>query len=88
MGDSVCIMRDGKVVQTGTPEELSMQPANDYVRDFIQTADKTKVMSVQNIMITPSCIVRLGDSLVTDEAEAMLADLAIAIDGAADIVGA
>lgn len=63
MGDSVCIMRDGKVVQTGTPEELSMQPANDYVRDFIQTADKTKVMSVKNIMITPSCIVRLGDSI-------------------------
>lgn len=63
MGDSVCIMRDGKVVQTGTPEELSLQPANDYVRDFIQTADKTKVMSVKNIMITPSCIVRLGDSI-------------------------
>lgn len=63
MGDAVCIMRDGKVVQTGTPEELSMHPADGYVRDFIETADKTKVMSVRNIMITPSCIVRLGDSM-------------------------
>lgn len=63
MGDTVCIMRDGKVVQTGTPEELSMNPADDYVRDFIESADKTKVMSVRSIMITPSCIVRLTDSV-------------------------
>lgn len=63
MGDTVCIMKDGKVVQVGTPEELSMNPADDYVRDFIDSADKTKVMSVRNIMVTPSCIVRLGDSM-------------------------
>ncbi|WP_206459878.1 quaternary amine ABC transporter ATP-binding protein [Anaerovorax sp. IOR16] len=63
MGDTVCIMKDGKVVQTGTPEELSMNPTDDYVRDFLETADKTKVMTVRNIMITPSCIVRLGDNM-------------------------
>ena len=63
MGDVVCIMRDGKVVQIGTPEELSMNPADDYVRDFIESADKTKVLTVRNIMITPSCVVRLGDSM-------------------------
>ena len=63
LGDTVCIMKDGKVVQIGTPEELSMHPANDYVRDFIESADKTKVMTVRNIMITPSCIVRLSDSM-------------------------
>lgn len=63
MGDTVCIMKDGKVVQTDTPEDLGMNPADDYVRDFIETADKTKVLSVRNIMITPSCIVRVNDSI-------------------------
>jgi glycine betaine/proline transport system ATP-binding protein len=63
MGDYVCIMKDGKVVQTETPENLSISPANDYVHDFIDNADKTKVMSVRNIMITPSSIVRINDSI-------------------------
>lgn len=63
IGDAVCIMKDGKVVQTGTPEELSINPADDYVRDFIESADKTKVLSVRNIMITPFCVVRLSDSM-------------------------
>ena len=63
MGDLVCVMKDGRVVQTGTPEELSLHPADDYVRDLIGSADKTKVVSVSNIMITPSSIVRLGDGV-------------------------
>lgn len=63
MGDEVCIMKGGKVVQTGTPEELSIHPANDYVRNFIGFADKTKVVSVRSIMITPASIVRLHESV-------------------------
>jgi len=63
MGDIVCIMRDGRIVQTGTPEQLSLHPADDYVRDFIEGANKAMVLSVRNIMITPSCIVRMGDTV-------------------------
>jgi glycine betaine/proline transport system ATP-binding protein len=63
LGDTVCIMRDGQIVQIGTPEELSMNPADDYVRDFIESADKTKVITVRNIMVTPSCLVRISDSM-------------------------
>lgn len=63
MGDEVCIMKDGKVIQTGTPEELSMHPANEYVRNFIGFADKSKVVSVRSIMITPSSIVRTHESM-------------------------
>ena len=54
-------MRDGKVIQMDTPENMSAHPANDYVRDFIGNADKSKVLSVRNIMITPSALVRLSD---------------------------
>ena len=62
LGDTVAIMRDGKVIQIDTPEEMSASPATDYVRSFINSADKSKVRSVRNIMITPTVLVRVGDS--------------------------
>lgn len=63
LGDTVAIMRDGKVIQIDTPENMSAHPADDYVKKFIDSADKTKVLSVKHIMITPSCLVRENDSL-------------------------
>ena len=61
LGDMVAIMRDGKVVQVDTPEGMSAHPADDYVRDFTGSADKSKVFSARNIMITPTSIARLTD---------------------------
>jgi glycine betaine/proline transport system ATP-binding protein len=61
LGDTVSIMRDGKTVQTGTPETLSATPADDYVRQFIESADRTQVLSVGRVMITPACLVREND---------------------------
>lgn len=63
LGDKVAIMRDGEIVQIATPEEMSENPANDYVRQFIDGADKTQVISVKNVMITPNSIVRMKDNL-------------------------
>ena len=57
LGDRVAIMRDGRLIQVGTPEEMSANPADDYVREFINSADKTKVLCAKNIMLTP-CMVR------------------------------
>ena len=61
LGDTVAIMRDGKIVQIDTPAGMSMAPADDYVRAFIESADKANVLSVSSIMATPTCIVREGD---------------------------
>lgn len=63
LGDTVAIMRDGRLVQVDTPEQMSANPADDYVRRFIDSADKSKVLSVRNIMITPSSLVKLSDGL-------------------------
>ena len=63
LGDTVAIMRDGKIIQVDTPEGMSTHPADDYVRDFTGSADKSKVTSVRHIMITPSSLVRLKDGL-------------------------
>lgn len=61
LGDTVAIMRDGKVIQVDTPEGMSAHPADDYVREFTGSADKSKVTTVRNIMITPSSLVRLTE---------------------------
>ena len=63
LGDTVAIMRDGKIIQVDTPEGMSTHPADNYVRDFTGSADKSKVTSVRHIMITPSSLVRLKDGL-------------------------
>lgn len=62
LGDTVAIMKDGEVIQIATPEEMTANPANDYVKQFIDSADKTQVISVKNAMINPNCIVRLRDN--------------------------
>lgn len=61
LGDTVAIMRDGHLIQVGTPEEMSASPADDYVREFIDSADKTKVLCARHVMLTP-CVVRETDS--------------------------
>lgn len=63
LGDRVAIMKDGEVIQVATPEEMSENPANDYVKLFIDSADKSQVIHVKNVMITPNSIVRSKDSL-------------------------
>lgn len=62
LGDTVAIMRDGRLIQVGTPEEMSANPADDYVRQFIDSADKTKVLSAKHVMVVPTCVVRLKDT--------------------------
>ncbi|MEM1483853.1 glycine betaine/L-proline ABC transporter ATP-binding protein [Oscillospiraceae bacterium PP1C4] len=62
LGDTVAIMRDGKIIQIDTPENMYAHPADDYVRQFIDSADKTKVISAKHVMIKPSCIVRDTDA--------------------------
>ena len=61
LGDTVAIMRDGKIIQTDTPEGMALHPADDYVRQFIESADKTQVLTARKIMTTPACLVREGD---------------------------
>lgn len=63
LGDNVAIMRGGQIVQTATPLEMSKNPADEYVKSFISNADKSKVITVKDIMVTPKSIVKLTDSM-------------------------
>ena len=43
-------MKDGKIVQIGTPEEIITEPSDEYIEDFVKDIDRTKVMQAKNIM--------------------------------------
>ncbi|MGB3067197.1 MAG: glycine betaine/L-proline ABC transporter ATP-binding protein ProV [Ottowia sp.] len=49
IGDRIAIMRDGQVVQVGTPEEILRKPANDYVRQFVRGVDAAAVFKAGDI---------------------------------------
>ncbi|WP_155287112.1 quaternary amine ABC transporter ATP-binding protein [Lacticaseibacillus zhaodongensis] len=53
IGNHILIMRDGNVVQVGTPEDILTQPANEYVERFIEDVDRTKVITAGSVMIRP-----------------------------------
>jgi glycine betaine/proline transport system ATP-binding protein len=44
LGDRIAVMKEGVIVQLGTPEELLNQPANDYIRDFIQDVNRGQIL--------------------------------------------
>ena len=50
MGDHIAIMKDGEIVQIGTPEEIVAAPVDDYVRDFTEDVPRYKVLSVGKVM--------------------------------------
>ena len=50
LADRIAIMKDGAVIQTGTPEELVLNPATDYVAEFTRDVQRAKVMSVKSLM--------------------------------------
>ncbi len=50
LGDRIALMRDGRVVQLGTPEEIVGAPADDYVRAFVQDVPREQVLTVRTAM--------------------------------------
>ncbi len=53
LGDRIILMKDGRIVQTGTAEEILTNPANDYVAKFVEDVDMTKVITARNVMLKP-----------------------------------
>ncbi|MEV3860281.1 betaine/proline/choline family ABC transporter ATP-binding protein [Streptomyces sp. NPDC050095] len=50
LGDRIALMRDGRIVQLGTPEEIVGAPADDYVREFVRDVPREQVMTVRRAM--------------------------------------
>ena len=56
MGDHVAIMKDGRIVQLGTPEDIVDNPADDYVTAFTQDVDRGRVITVGSVMRRPEAL--------------------------------
>ena len=50
LADRIAIMKDGEIIQSGTPEELVLRPATDYVAEFTRDVQRAKVMSARRLM--------------------------------------
>ena len=78
LGDRILIMRDGEIVQVGTPDEVVGAPADDYVRDFTSEVPKSHVLTLKWVMREPdgqeaadSPVLR-SDQVVRDAARVVL----------------
>jgi glycine betaine/proline transport system ATP-binding protein len=50
LGDRILIMRDGEIIQVGTPDEVVGAPADDYVKDFVSDVPKSHVLTLKWVM--------------------------------------
>jgi glycine betaine/proline transport system ATP-binding protein len=56
LGDRIAVMRDGRVVQVGTSEQILSDPADDYVAQFIADVDRTRVLTASSVMRRPAAV--------------------------------
>ncbi|MEV5414390.1 glycine betaine/L-proline ABC transporter ATP-binding protein [Thermopolyspora sp. NPDC052614] len=94
LGERIAIMRDGKIVQIGTPEELVAAPADDYVADFVSDVPRDGVLSLRWICREPEPDEPLDgphlpvDTLIRDAVPAALATArAIRVVAGDELVG-
>lgn len=60
LGNNIAIMKDGVIVQQGQPEDILLNPANDYVRAFVENVDRSKIITASSIMETFKTKVLMG----------------------------
>ncbi|HET8560431.1 MAG TPA: glycine betaine/L-proline ABC transporter ATP-binding protein [Marmoricola sp.] len=79
LGDRILIMRDGAVVQVGTPDQVVGAPADDYVKDFVSDVPKSHVLTLRWVMRQPrqgegeGAPVLSADTIVREAARSVLA---------------
>ena len=56
LGDRIAIMRSGEIAQIGAPEQIVREPADDYVREFVQDASIAKVVTAGSIISEPEAL--------------------------------
>ena len=57
LGDHIAIMKDGEIVQIGSPEEIVTCPADDYVSEFVEDVPRAKVILAYSVMEEPIAVV-------------------------------
>ena len=55
LGDRIAILRDGELVQEGAPEQILLEPADDYVEAFVKDVNRARALTVEAVMKPPAC---------------------------------
>jgi glycine betaine/proline transport system ATP-binding protein len=61
LGHRVAIMKDGEIVQLGTPEHILREPANEYVERFVEDVDYAKVRLAESVMVRPKEVAYINE---------------------------
>jgi glycine betaine/proline transport system ATP-binding protein len=61
LGDRIAFLRDGALVQVGTPEEITTNPADDYVAKFVRGVERYKILTAGDVMKKPQPLITLRD---------------------------
>nr|WP_246161703.1 choline ABC transporter ATP-binding protein [Segnochrobactrum spirostomi] len=83
IGNRIAIMESGRVVQWGTPEDIVLNPANDYVAEFVQHMNPLNVLRGRSVMVPAAQLRRDGATILLDDEGA----LRLSLDAAGGISG-
>ncbi len=94
LADQIAIMKDGSIIQIGTPEELVLRPADRYVEEFTNDLSRAKVFSARSVMVEKNPDIPSGGQIVQTTKIEDLAEEVInseypfdVIDSSGDVVG-
>ena len=68
IGDQITILRDGAIIQDGTPQDIVMRPADDYIAEFIRDINRGRVVEIGSIMGKPGSADTSGSPVVNTAA--------------------
>lgn len=82
LGDHIAVMKDGEIIQIGTPQDITTKPADDYVADFVRDVPMGKVLEAGNIMEQPGqlAIIDQEPGVILSMMEAKAVDSMFVVD--------
>lgn len=89
LGDRIALMRDGAIDQIGTPEEILIHPANEYVEKFVEDVDRSKILTAKHVMKRPETInvTKHGPRVALERMRAEGLSTILVVDNARKLMG-
>ena len=89
LGDRVAIMKDGEIVQIGTPQQIVAEPADEYVAEFVKDVPRGQVIAVRSVMERPAMVATMDQSPqdILDTLQKREAPVGFVVDRLRKVVG-
>lgn len=89
LGDRIMLLKDGEVIQIGKPKDFLENPANDYVKNFIEDVDKSRILRIKTVMRKPTVLAYKDENRVNviNKLEEVERDFCFVTDDANNLLG-